>query len=89
HDYRMLYCANVVHQGKEFELNYDFSQSLPLKYDIVEPETIWMQPSGNLLATFNCHDPQDGENTAHTHAMFEIPVITRPAMSLSKGEIPE
>ena len=89
HDYRMLYCANVVHGGKEFELNYDFSQSLPLRYDIVEPETIWMQPNGTLLATFNCHDPQDGENTAHTHAMFEIPVITRPAMSLSKGAIPE
>lgn len=89
HDYRMLYCANVVHGGKEFELNYDFSQSLPLRYDIVEPETIWMQPSGNLLATFNCHDPQDGENTDHTHAMFEIPVITRPEMSLSKGAIPE
>ncbi|AZA16425.1 MAG: hypothetical protein DF199_03625 [Lactobacillus delbrueckii subsp. lactis] len=89
HDYRMLYCANVVHQGKEFELNYDFSQSLPLKYDTVEPETIWMQPNGKLLASFNCHDPQDGENTAHTHAMFEIPVIIRPAMSLSKGAIPE
>jgi hypothetical protein len=89
HDYRMLYCANVVHQGKEFELNYDFSQSLPLKYDIVEPETIWMQPNGKLLASFNCHDPQDGENTVHTHAMFEIPVITRPAMSLSRGAIPE
>lgn len=89
HDYRMLYCANVVHQGKEFELNYDFSQSLPLRYDIVEPETIWMQPSGKLLASFNCHDPQDGENTDHTHAIFEIPVITRPAMSLSKGAIPE
>lgn len=89
HDYRMLYCVNVVHQGKEFELNYDFSQSLPLKYDRVEPETIWMQPNGNLLASFNCHDPQDGESVAHTHAMFEIPVITRPAMSLSKGAIPE
>lgn len=89
HDYRMLYCVNVVHQGKEFELNYDFSQSLPLKYDRVEPETIWMQPNGKLLASFNCHDPQDGENTAHTHAMFEIPVITRPAMSLQKGAIPE
>lgn len=89
HDYRMLYCANVVHQGKEFELNYDFSQSLPLKYDIVEPETIWMQPNGKLLASFNCHNPQDGEKTEHTHTMFEIPVITRPAMSLSKGAIPE
>ena len=89
HDYRMLYCANVVHQGKEFELNYDFSQSLPLKYDIVEPETIWMQPNGSLLASFNCHDPQDGESVAHTHAMFEIPVITRSAMSLSRGAIPE
>ncbi|WP_289933914.1 phage tail spike protein [Lactobacillus delbrueckii] len=89
HDYRMLYCANVVHGGKEFELNYDFSQSMPLKYDRVEPETIWMQPNGKLLASFNCHDPQDGENTAHTHAMFEIPVITRPAMSLPKGAIPE
>ncbi|WP_396583375.1 phage tail spike protein [Lactobacillus delbrueckii] len=89
HDYRMLYCANVVHGGKEFELNYDFSQSLPLRYDIVEPETIWMQPNGKLLASFNCHNPQDGEKTEHTHAMFEIPVITRPAMSLSRGEIPE
>lgn len=89
HDYRMLYCANVVHQGKEFELNYDFSQSLPLKYDTVEPETIWMQQNGKLLATFNCHDPQDGENTSHTHAMFEIPVITRPPISLPKGAIPE
>lgn len=89
HDYRMLYCVNVVHGGKEFELNYDFSQSMPLKYDRVEPETIWMQPNGKLLASFNCHDPQDGENTAHTHAMFEIPVITRPAMSLPKGAIPE
>lgn len=89
HDYRMLYCANVVHQGKEFELNYDFSQSLPLRYDIVEPETIWMQPNGKLLASFNCTSPQDGEKTAHTHALFEIPVITRPAMSLPKGEIPE
>lgn len=89
HDYRMLYCANVVHQGKEFELNYDFSRSLPLRYDIVEPETIWMQPNGKLLASFNCTSPQDGEKTAHTHALFEIPVITRPAMSLPKGEIPE
>lgn len=89
HDYRMLYCVNVVHGGKEFELNYDFTQSLPLRYDIVEPETIWMQPNGKLLASFNCSAPQDGENTAHTHAMFEIPVITRPAMSLPKGAIPE
>ncbi|GHN18424.1 hypothetical protein ME783_09660 [Lactobacillus delbrueckii] len=89
HDYRMLYCVNVVHGGKEFELNYDFSQSLPLRYDIVEPETIWMQPNGELLATFNCHNPQDGENTVHTHAMFGIPVATRPAISLSKGAIPE
>lgn len=89
HDYRMLYCANVVHGGKEFELNYDFSQSLPLRYDVVEPETIWMQSNGKLLATFNCHDPQDGEKTSHTHAVFEIPVITRPAMSLPKGAIPE
>lgn len=89
HDYRMLYCANVVHQGKEFELNYDFSQSLPLRYDVVEPETIWMQPNGKLLASFNCSSPQDGENTAHTHAMFEIPVATRSAMTLPKGAIPE
>lgn len=89
HDYRMLYCVNVVHQGKEFELNYDFSQSLPLKYDRVEPETIWMQSNGKLLASFNCSSPQDGENTAHTHALFEIPVVTRSAMSLSKGAIPE
>lgn len=89
HDYRMLYCVNVVHGGKEFELNYDFSQSLPLKYDHVEPETIWMQPNGKLLASFNCSSPQDGETTAHTHAMFEIPVITRSAMTLSKGSIPE
>lgn len=89
HDYRMLYCVNVVHGGKEFELNYDFSQSLPLKYDIVEPETIWMQPNGNLLASFNCHDAQDGESVAHTHAMFEIPVIIRSAMTLPKGVIPE
>ena len=89
HDYRMLYCVNVVHGGKEFELNYDFSQSLPLKYDRIEPKTIWMQPNGKLLASFNCHDPQDGESVAHTHALFEIPVITRSAMSLSKGAIPE
>ncbi len=90
HDYRMLYCVNVVHQGKEFELNYDFSSSLPLKYDQVEPETIWMQPNGKLLATFNCHSPQDGENTAHTHAMFEIPVDIRPSVSQSiKSMIPE
>ena len=89
HDYRMLYCANVVHQGKEFELNYDFSQAMPLKYDRVEPETIWMQPNGKLLASFNCHDAQDGESVAHTHAIFEIPVIARSEMSLSKGAIPE
>ncbi len=90
HDYRMLYCVNVVHGGKEFELNYDFSQSLPLRYDIVEPETIWMQPNGELLATFNCHNPQDGENTVHTHAMFGIPVATRPSASQSvKSMIPE
>ncbi|XJZ60239.1 phage tail spike protein [Lactobacillus delbrueckii subsp. bulgaricus] len=89
HDYRMLYCANVVHQGKEFELNYDFSQSLPLRYDRVEPETIWMQPNGKLLTSFNCHNSQSGENVAHTHALFEIPVLTRPPMSLPKGAIPE
>lgn len=89
HDYRMLYCANVVHGGKEFELNYDFSQSLPLRYDIVELETIWMQPNGNLLASFNCHDAQDGESVAHTHAMFEIPVITRAPITVARGTIPE
>lgn len=89
HDYRMLYCANVVHQGKEFELNYDFSQSLPLKYDIVEPETIWMQPNGKLLTSFNCHDAQDGESVAHTHAMFEIPVTTRAPITVTRGTIPE
>ncbi len=79
HDYRMLYCVNVVHGGKEFELNYDFSKCLPLKYDRVEPETIWMQPNGKLLASFNCSSPQDGESTKHTHAMFEIPVDVRPS----------
>lgn len=90
HDYRMLYSVNVVHGGKEFELNYDFSQALLLKYDIIEPETIWMQSNGKLLASFNCHDPQDGENTAHTHAMFEIPVDVRPSASQSvKSMIPE
>lgn len=89
HDYRMLYCANVVHGGKEFELNYDFSTAMPLKYDRVEPETIWMQPNGKLLASFNCHDAQDGESVAHTHAMFEIPVITRPPITAARGAIPE
>lgn len=88
HDYRMLYCANVVHQGKEFELNYDFSQSLPLRYDTVEPETIWMQPNGKLLASFNCHDAQDGESVAHTHAMFEIPVTNRHANYIDAGNNP-
>ncbi|AZA17197.1 MAG: hypothetical protein DQL93_0090 (endogenous virus) [Lactobacillus phage ViSo-2018b] len=38
-----------------------------------------------LKASFGA-DHQDGENTAHTHAMFEIPVIIRPAMSLSKEQ---
>lgn len=89
HDYRMLYCVNVVHGGKEFELNYDFSTAMPLKYDRVEPETIWMQPNGKLLASFNCYDPQDGETTAHTHAMFEIPVTTRAPITVTRGTIPE
>lgn len=89
HDYRMLYCVNVVHGGKEFELNYDFSTAMPLKYDRVEPETIWMQSNGKLLASFNCHDAQDGESVAHTHAMFEIPVITRAPITVTRGTIPE
>lgn len=89
HDYRMLYCVNCIHQGKEFELNYDFSSALPLKYDQVEPETIWMQSNGHLLASFNCHSPQDGAKANHIHAMFEIPVATRSAITLSKGAIPE
>lgn len=89
HDYRMLYCVNVVHGGKEFELNYDFSTAMPLKYDRVEPETIWMQPNGKLLASFNCYDAQDGEPVAHTHAMFEIPVTTRAPITMTRGTIPE
>ena len=89
HDYRMLYCVNVVHGGKEFELNYDFSTAMPLKYDRVEPETIWMQPNGKLLASFNCHDAQDGETTAHTHAMFEIPVAIRAPITVTRGTITE
>lgn len=89
HDYRMLYCVNVVHGGKEFELNYDFSTAMPLKYDRVEPETIWMQSDGKLLASFNCHDAQDGEPVAHTHAMFEIPVTTRAPITVTRGTITE
>lgn len=76
HDYRMMYCANLVHQGKEFELNYDFVDDLPLRYDIIEPETIWKNGS-NLIVSFNCAKPQNVGDTNAIHAVFSLPVNTR------------
>ena len=76
HDYRMMYCANLVHQGKEFELNYDFVDDLPLRYDVIEPETLWKNGS-NLIVSFNCAKPQNDGDANEIHAIFSLPVNTR------------
>jgi len=92
-DKRMLYAANIVHGGQEFEYAYGNDFTLPNSNDYnLEPEGIqvhiesgkpWMYLLNNTVAT------AETVGTGQIEKIYKMPILLREAATeIDRGEIP-